>query len=163
MVKYEDYRRALCVLDPYGLQLNWEIISTAGKLQTSEIFLNFPVMDMNRNVLWRNPKKVSSNQVERMNRFWGDDTWRNVVYTQPAQMSFNGFGIEEKEKGTNEDIVEAFRQRLIKVAKFQHVPKPVAMRNRQNAVVYFLFFAANKPAAAEIVEDIFMKYSEIGK
>lgn len=68
-VKYEDYRRALCVLDPYGLQLNWEIIITAGKLQTVEIFLNFPVLDMNRNVLWRNPEKVSPKQIERLNRF----------------------------------------------------------------------------------------------
>ena len=68
-----------------------------------------------------------------------------------------------KKKGTNKEIVEAFRQRLMKVARFQYVPKPVAMRNRQNAVIYFLFFAANKPAAEEIVKDIFLKYSETGK
>lgn len=29
--KYEDYKRALCLLDPYGLHLNWEVIQTAGK------------------------------------------------------------------------------------------------------------------------------------
>ncbi len=39
--KYESYRRALCVLDPYGLHLDWEVIFTIGKMQSVEIFLNF--------------------------------------------------------------------------------------------------------------------------
>ena len=30
LVKYEDYNRAICVLDPYGLHLKWEIMYTAG-------------------------------------------------------------------------------------------------------------------------------------
>src|SRR3990170_2108884 len=54
-VKYKEYRRGLCLLDPYGLDLNWEVIATAGAMRSIEIFLNFPVMDMNRNVLWSNP------------------------------------------------------------------------------------------------------------
>jgi three-Cys-motif partner protein len=162
-VKYENYRRALCVLDPYGLQLDWEIILAAGRSQTIEIFLNFPVMDMNRNVLWRNPEKVPAKQIERMSRFWGDASWQNIAYTPPAQMSFSEFNIEEKEKGTNEEIVEAFRKRLMQVAGFQYIPKPIAMRNRQNAVIYFLFFAAHKPVAADIVKDIFLKYSNMGE
>jgi three-Cys-motif partner protein len=120
-------------------------------------------MDMNRNVLWRNPEKVSAKQIERMSRFWGDASWQNIAYTPPAQMSFSEFGIEEKEKGTNEEIVEAFRQRLKQVAGFQYIPKPIAMRNQQNAVIYFLFFASHKPVAAGIVEDIFSKYSNMGE
>ena len=43
------------MLDPYGLHLDWEVIETAGKMRSIEIFLNFPIMDMNRNALWRNP------------------------------------------------------------------------------------------------------------
>lgn len=52
---FESYRRALCLLDPYGLDLNWDVMFQAGQLGTIDMFLNFPVMDMNRNVLWRNP------------------------------------------------------------------------------------------------------------
>jgi len=58
-VRYEDYRRALCVLDPYGLHLDWKVIRTAAESNTIEIFLNFPVMDMNMNVLWRHPEAVT--------------------------------------------------------------------------------------------------------
>ena len=33
-VRYEDFRRGLCLLDPYGLHLNWEVIEFAGKMGT---------------------------------------------------------------------------------------------------------------------------------
>jgi three-Cys-motif partner protein len=51
-VRYSRRRRALCLLDPYGLDLDWKVISTAGKLGTVDMFLNFPIMDINRNALW---------------------------------------------------------------------------------------------------------------
>ena len=45
--QYRDYRRALCVLDPYGLNPNWEVVRTAGQMKGVEIFLNFMIMDAN--------------------------------------------------------------------------------------------------------------------
>ena len=57
--KYKDYRRALCLLDPYGLHLNWEVIHAAGQMKSIDMFLNFPMADMNRNVLLRKPDEVS--------------------------------------------------------------------------------------------------------
>lgn len=155
--KYESYRRALCVLDPYGLHLDWEVILKAGQMQSLEIFLNFPVADMNRNVLWRKPEGVSPVQVERMNRFWGDDSWRKAAYVPSVQMDL--FGKMHEEKVSNEVISEAFRKRLKEVAGFPNVPKPIAMRNTQNAVVYYLFFASHKPVAEDIVQYIFDKYA----
>ncbi len=155
--KYESYRRALCVLDPYGLHLDWEVIFTIGQMKSVEIFLNFPVADMNRNVLWRKPEGVSPAQVERMNRFWGDDSWRKVAYVPSLQTDL--FGKMHEEKVSNEVIVEAFRKRLKEVAGFPNVPKPIAMRNTQNAVVYYLFFASHKPVAENIVQYIFDKYA----
>ena len=66
---YKSYRRALCLLDPYGLDPNWEVIKTAGEFDTVELFLNFPVHDMNRNVLIKDPARMDPRQVERMDRF----------------------------------------------------------------------------------------------
>jgi hypothetical protein len=59
------------LLDPYGLQLDWKVIETAGKMRSIDMFLNFPVADMNRNVLWRNPEGVDAADLKRMNEFWG--------------------------------------------------------------------------------------------
>jgi len=143
------------MLDPYGLHLNWTVIAEAARLRTIEIFLNFPVCDMNRNVLWRN-EGASPENIERMNAFWGDTSWRDAAYSSEGNL----FDIPEKQ--SNEVVVEAFRKRLQMVAGFKHVPEPAPMRNSVNAVVYYLFFAAQQPAAEKIVADIFDAYRKRG-
>lgn len=126
-------------------------------MKSVEIFLNFPVADMNRNVLWKNPENVGPDQIERMNRFWGDESWREKGYRPSPQRSlFDTYEIEEKE--SNDAIAAAFRDHLISVAGFKHVPAPIAMRNSMNAIVYYLFFATNNLVAENIVRDIFRKY-----
>jgi len=155
-VRYENYRRGLCLLDPYGLQLDWKVIDTAGKMRSIDMFLNFPVADINRNVLWRHPEGVDPADLKRMNEFWGDDSWRQIAYTTKQNL----FGYLEKEE--NEVVAEGFRQRLLKVAGFKHAPEPLPMRNTKGATVYYLFFASHKPAAENIITDIFNKYRHRG-
>jgi three-Cys-motif partner protein len=156
-VQYRDYRRGLCILDPYGLHLDWAVISTAGHMKTLDIFLNFPVADMNRNVLWRNPETVEESQKARMNGFWGDDSWEKEAYRTDTSL----FG--EPEKQRNEVVAEAFRKRLKEVAGFARVPDPLAMRNSKGAIVYYLFFASQKDTAEHVVLDIFRKYEGGGE
>jgi three-Cys-motif partner protein len=147
----ESFRRALCLLDPYGLNLKWEVIFQAGQLGTIDMFLNFPVMGMNRNVLWRNPERVSAEQRARMTAFWGGE-WKDAAYSTEGNL----FG--EPEKESNDAVAEAFRQRLVSVAGFKRVPHPLPMRNSKGATVYYLFFASQVGVAEKIVTDIFAKY-----
>jgi three-Cys-motif partner protein len=153
-VLYEDFRRGLCLLDPYGLHLDWQVIYTAGQMKSVEIFLNFPIMDMNMNVLKHNPETVPPDQAERMTRYWGDESWKSAAYSTTGNL----FGFEEKTD--NEAITEAFRERLLSIAGFKHVSQPLAMRNSRDAVVYYLFFASPKPVALQIVKDIFKKHEK---
>lgn len=55
--RWEDYRRALCLLDPCGLNVNWEVLATAGAMKSIEVFYNFMIMDANMNVFLRDPDK----------------------------------------------------------------------------------------------------------
>jgi three-Cys-motif partner protein len=158
-VRYEDFRRGLCLLDPYGLHLNWEVIYQAGQMKSLEIFLNFPVMDMNQNVLWHHPEKVEPAQAERMDEFWGDDSWRKSVYETEGNL----FGWEEKVADANAAIANAFRKSLKEIAGFTYVPEPMPMRNSKGAIVYYLFFASRNPVGAKIVEEIFNRYKDRGK
>lgn len=157
-VLYQDKRRGLCLLDPYGLDLDWAVIKTAGTMKSIEIFLNFPVMDMNRNVLWSNPKGVDPADLQRMNAFWGDDSWKAIAY-RPTQNLF-GEIIEIKE--TNRTIAIAFQNRLKEVAEFKYVPEPIPMRNSNGAIVYYLFFASQNQTGEKIIRYIFNKYRNRG-
>jgi three-Cys-motif partner protein len=150
------FTRGLCLLDPYGLHLNWEVMRKAGELNTIEIFLNFPVADMNRNALWRQRDKVKPEQSARMTAFWGDDSWREIAYDTTSDL------FQHPTKTDNETIANAFRERLEKVAGFKHVLPPMPMRNTSNAVVYYLFFATPNKTADKIVKHIFNKYKNRG-
>jgi three-Cys-motif partner protein len=157
---YNQYYRALCILDPYGLHLNWEIIRTAGQMRSVEIFLNFPVMDINMNVLKHDQSKVDPEQIERMNAFWGDESWRSAAYVKASQQMFPEFGKTPDDKTSNKALESAFRERLKTGAGFKYVPEPMAMKNSNNAVVYYLYFASQNQTGKSIVEDIFKKYSQ---
>jgi len=154
---FKDYRRALCLLDPYGLSIDWSVLAAAGTAGTIEVFYNFMIMDANMNVFMKDPAKVSPEQAARMDAVWGDFSWRNAVYRKTADL----FG-ETDEKVTNDEIAEAFRKRLQKVAGFKYVPKPMPMRNSKGAVVYYLYFASPNKTGGKIVEDIFATYRNRG-
>jgi three-Cys-motif partner protein len=146
--------RALCLLDPYGLHCDWSLIETAGRTGHIDVFFNFNIMDANRNVFWRNPALLDDEQIERMNKVWGDGSWRQIVYKQVPTL----FGDHEEKVATAEDVAEAFRQRLLSKARFKFVPEPVLMRNIKNGPIYYLFFAAPKAVAKKIVEHLFKEF-----
>ena len=65
-----------------------------------------------------------------------------------------------EEKTTNERLAGAFRHRLGSTAGFAYVPEPIAMKNSKGAVVYYLYFASQKPVAERIVQGLFDKYRD---
>jgi len=155
--QYKDYHRALCLLDPYKIDVDWEVLQTAGQMRSVEIFYNFMIMDANMNVFWRSPEKVQASQIARMDRAWGDRSWKDAAYrSQPGL-----FG-EIEEKAANREVAEAFRKRLREVAGFKYVPEPAPMRNSKGAVIYYLFFASPNETGGKIVQGIFDKYRRMG-
>lgn len=153
--KYEDYRRAVCLLDPYSLQLDWNVIAEAGAMKSVEVFINFPIMDINRNVLRRD---ASATKIAQMDQFWGDRSWRDVAYRSEPTL----FGDLHEVKLENWAIADAFRERLRTAGNFKYVPEAMAMRNSMHATVYYLVFAGNNETGANIVRDIFNDYREKG-
>ncbi len=155
---YEDFNRGLCVLDPYGLSVDWSVVQRAGEMKSIEIFYNLMIMDANRNVLWRNPERVSPDQAERMDKVWGSHSWREEAYLKRTNL----WGEESDAKATNDHLATAFRQHLINDAGFGFVPKPLPMRNAQGATIYYLFFASPNKTGARIVQEIFDTYKTRG-
>jgi three-Cys-motif partner protein len=151
-VKYAEYQRALCLLDPYNINLRWEVIETAGQMGSIELFLNFMIMDINRNALRRNRDRSIQSKVEQLSRLWGDESWEEAAYSSEGKL------FEDPEKVSNEQFEEAWRERLKEKAGFKFVSAPMPMKTKTNAVIYYLYFASQKPVAASIVDDIFNKY-----
>jgi three-Cys-motif partner protein len=151
---YSQYKRALCLLDPYNIDLTWEVIETAGKAQSIEIFMNFMIMDVNRNALRKDPEKSLASKVAQMTRLWGDESWLDAGYDRVRTLFEDSVPV----KVSNERFAEAFRERLHQKAGFKFVPKPMPMRTKTKSVIYYLYFASQKEAGMDIVNDIFNKY-----
>jgi hypothetical protein len=64
--------------------------------------------------------------VARMTRFLGDESWKHAAWTKSKQPDM--FGDTEREKQPNKVVAAAFRERLEKVAGFE-VPEPLPMTN----------------------------------
>jgi three-Cys-motif partner protein len=153
-VQFPDFKRGLCLLDPYKLTLDWEVVREAGSMQSLDIFINFPIHDINRAVLHHDPKSASEASIARLTAYWGDESWRELAYDRNPGL----FGDVDLEKVSNPRLAEAFRLRLKKVAGFKRVPQPLAMRNKNRSIVYYLFFASQKDTAENIVKYIFDKF-----
>lgn len=156
--RYEDRRRALCLLDPYNINLAWDVVAMAGHMRSIEIFVNFMVMDINMNILLRDLSMADGSQLARMDRFWGDRSWHEVAYEVSRQRSLFGEAEQVKVEDANEKIAEAYRKRLIEVAGFRYAPRPLRFVNSLGRTIYYLFFASPNPTGNKIVEDIFNKH-----
>lgn len=136
------------------------MVQAAGKTRTIEVFINFMVMDMNRNVLWREPEKVRPEQRDRMTAFWGDESWTEIAYQAKPSLFPE---LDRAEKQGNEAIVSAYVRRLREQAGFAYVAEPLPMRNSIGRTIYYLLFASPNKTGHGIVTDIISKYRTRGQ
>jgi three-Cys-motif partner protein len=153
---WDTYKRALCILDPYGLHLKWQTIRKAADLRTVDIFINFPIMDMNRNVLFADISKAELEDIKRMNDFWGDESWKNLLYKEQKTLFGETQHIRIESYHT---LAKDFGKRLKKIG-FKSVAEPILMTNIKNGPLYYLYFASQKDVANNIIKDIFRKYTK---
>jgi three-Cys-motif partner protein len=141
------------LLDPYNIDLKWDVIEAAGQSKSIEIFMNLMIMDINRNALRKDPDKSVESKVAQMTKLWGDESWKDAAYDEIPGL-FNPI----QKKVSNDRFAETFRQRLENKGGFKFVPSPMPMKTKSNSVIYYLYFASQKQAGMDIVQDIFNKY-----
>ncbi len=153
--QYDSFKRALCILDPYGVDIEWQTIAAIAKTKTMDVFLNFPLMDINRNAARKVIELSDPNQGKKLTKIWGDESWKNLAYIQAERLFDEPLLI--KIRG-NETFKLGFMDRLKQIADFSYVPEPILMTNTQGGPLYFLFFASHQPVAQLIAKDIFEKW-----
>lgn len=158
-IRYERFNRGLIFLDPFGMDIEWSTLKQIAETRALEVFINFPVMALNRTVLPNNPYTLTDAQIERMNRFWGSTEWREDIYEEVPTL----FGtIEMKaQRTTGRQLGQLFRQRLGEI--FPFVTEPLVMVNSRNAPLYCLILAGHNETGAKIVRDIFDGYKRLGR
>jgi three-Cys-motif partner protein len=154
--RWSDYARGLCLLDPYGLTVSWQLLTEIAEAKSFEIIFNFMIVGANRNVFWKHPERLTPERLALADRVWGDRSWTNAVYRQIPGL----FG-PMPEKVPNEDVVQAYCERLRSIAGFAYVPDPIPMQNTKGATLYYLIFAGHNQTGAKIIEHIFRRFRRV--
>ena len=159
-VRYELYSRGLIFLDPFSMDAEWSTIERIAETQALEIFMNFPVMALNRTALPNDPNALTEAQIERMNRFWGSSDWRGDIYAEVQTLFAEPVEMKIR-RTTGRRLGRLFRERLKEV--FPYVTRPLVMTNSRNAPLYCLMLAGHNEKGAKIVRDIFQRYERLGQ
>lgn len=151
------YTRALLLLDPFNIGIDWRVTEAAGKSEAVDMFLNFMVMDANMNAIHLDPDTVQPEQAARMTRFWGDESWRETMYQKPEGL-LPGFDYDLREKQPNDTLAGAFADRLRETAGFKYVAKPLKVRSDTGQVLYYLYFACHNETGHRIASHLFREW-----
>lgn len=159
-IRYGDGKRALCLIDPYSINVDWEVLRQAGQQHSIEILLNFSIFSINRNVVRKTPGSGIASQIERMTKLWGNDSWMDIAFESNPQT--NLLGESELIKVNYDNLAQAFSERLRVGAQFRFVSSPVLMCNSKGGPLYYLFFATQNEVGSRIMTHIFKTYREKG-
>ncbi len=78
-ITYDSYRRGFVFLDPYGLQVHWSTVQALAKTRALDVFVNFPIMGINR--LIPREARPDVQAFERLRSIFEDTAWIDGLYT----------------------------------------------------------------------------------
>jgi three-Cys-motif partner protein len=151
--------RAVVFLDPYGMQVDWEIIEAIGRTQAIDLWLLFPLGVAVNRLLTKSalpPQKWA----DALTRIFGTNEWQQAFYPRKKQLTLFGEEEVQAKQADFESIGQFFLQRLQSV--FTAVaPNPFILTNSKNNPLYWLYFASGNPkgapTAVKIARDILGK------
>jgi three-Cys-motif partner protein len=140
--------RGVVFLDPFGMHVPWSTIARIAETHALEVFLNFPVgMAIQR--LLKRSGQFADREREKLDNYFGDPGWFNVVYPQRAGL----FGTERlKAEDAAQNLVQWYQRRLKNA--FGHASRPYLVRNTANGHLYYLMFAGPNKTGNKIADHV---------
>jgi three-Cys-motif partner protein len=140
--------RAVCFLDPYGMQVEWTTIQAIAQTKKIDLWLLFP-LGIGVNRLLKKKGDIPDQWRHRLNVLLGTESWYNEFYeVKPAQTLF-GEDEERLVKVKMETIGHYFIDRL-KTVFGGVAEKPGVLRNSANNPLYLLCFAVGNERGKDI-------------
>lgn len=156
------YQRGVMFLDPYAMELEWDVLETAKQTNILDIWYLFPLNALTRNLYKKMSMPIATKN--KVTQILGTNEWEKELYHQSAQLSI--FGDEPLERVNFDRLVDFVRQRLIN--SFPNVsPQSRMLKNSNNSPMFILFFImTNKSGKAiglgsKVVTDIFNKLDKM--
>jgi len=138
--------RAVVFLDPYGMQVEWDTLTTLAATKGIDLWYLFPLGIGVARLLVRDAKKIDEEWERRLDLIFGTNEWKARFYE--AQTVTDLFGSrEELIRDAGEKKIAAFVEERLKTC-FVGVAKGLILRNSKSSPLYLLCFAASNERGA---------------
>lgn len=140
--------RAVLFIDPYGMNIHWDLIERIAATQAIDMWLLFPLGQGINRLLSRDHLPNPSHEA-KLTAVLGTDEWKTRFYAKQVQTDLFGNETYSNQKtATFENMVEFLKERL--AAVFAGVaPDVLLLENTKGNPLYALCFAAGNKVGAK--------------
>lgn len=138
--------RAVVFLDPYGMNIEWDLLKQIADTRSIDLWLLFP-LGMGANRLLKRDTTPPQSFSEKLTRMFGTTEWQTSFYKPSAQADLFSEDVALIKDASFDQIGKFLIERLKSV--FSGVaPTTKALFNSRNNPMYLLCFAAGNPIGA---------------
>lgn len=141
-------RRAVLLLDPYGMQVEWETVEAVARTRAIDLWLLFP-LGIGVNRLLTRSGDIPKSWRDRLDVLLGTKDWYDEFYS--TQVSEDLFGnVHECVVKTRMDVIGRYFIDRLKGVFSGVAENPGVLRNSANNPLYLLCFAIGNERGKEI-------------
>ncbi|NEP41039.1 MAG: three-Cys-motif partner protein TcmP, partial [Okeania sp. SIO2H7] len=151
-------RRAVLFLDPFGMNVSWEMITAIGRTKAIDLWYLFSIMGVNR--LLKNDGNIEESNRKKLDKIFGTTDWYDNFYRARGGADLFGEYSWMEKTADGKSIGQYFVDRL-KTVFPGLAENPLFLYNSRNAPLFLLCFAASNEKGAQtaikIVQHILKK------
>lgn len=151
----DNSKVALILLDPFGMQLNWESIEKL-KNKKVDIWILLPSGVIINRLLDRQKNLKNINKLESFFGITSDEIQKEFYESKKENTLFGEREINHKINDPIEKIAELYIKRLKTIWDYV-TEKPLVLYNNRNVPIYHFVFASNNKTAKNIASQIIIK------
>jgi three-Cys-motif partner protein len=144
--------RAVLLLDPYGMQVDWKTIEAIARTKAIDLWVLFP-LGIGVNRLLKRSGDIPESWRQRLNLLLGTEDWYDEFYRVEKVKNLFGDGQERVIKASMDVIGRYFIERLNTIFEGV-VEQPGVLRNSRNSPLYLFCFAAGNKRGATVAKKI---------
>ena len=145
--------RGILFLDPFATEVEWSTIETIAGWNALDTWILFPVSAISRMLpTSRKPDDISDQWVIRLNRVFGDDSWRQL-YQPSLQMGLFGNSTEERDTGV-EGIVRIYKDKLASLLGERSLDRSRTLRTSMNSPLFEFMFCVGNLKGVRVAKNI---------
>ena len=142
-VNWKQWRGVL-FLDPFATEVEWSTIEKIAGFNALDTWILFPVSAIARMLpTSRRPDEISPEWAKRLNRIFGDGSWRKLYQKDPQGHLFGD--VEYRRVPGVDGLIDIYKEKLRTLFGKRFLEKSRTLRNSRNSPLFEFMFCVGNP------------------